>query len=80
MTDKTIEQLCKDLEHAKEAYRSAEQRSSFARNEATDALNRLNQAQKALEARMLTLAKDAPHESDWGKKRMDDKPLVGSIP
>lgn len=40
-------------------------RSRDARNSETDALNRLNEAQKAFDEYVVALKKNAPTESDW---------------
>ena len=56
-----------DLAVAVDAYKSAEQRLAIARNEATTALNRLNDVQKALDVAVAELQKTAPRESDWAR-------------
>jgi hypothetical protein len=68
MSEKTLDELVKDLQLAKESYESAQQRERFARNETTSCLNRLNAAQKAVDARMQTLRKHAPRDSDWARE------------
>lgn len=78
MTDKTIQQLCDELTAATREFNEAEKKESWARSETTICKNRLNQAQKALEARMTTLAKDAPRDSDWGQRRFSGKPVSGT--
>lgn len=76
MTDKTIQELAEDLERCHKSYVTAAQNASVAQNHATDALNRLNSAQKAFEARMETLRKNAPHDSDWGRARLNRHALT----
>lgn len=66
---KTITDLHNDIVHAAQAHQSAQQRASIARNEETDALNRLNQAQKAFDAAIAELKKQAPRDSEWKRER-----------
>jgi len=47
-------------------------RAQQARNQETDALNRLNEAQKAFDEYVVVLRKNAPTSSDWRKA---DQPL-----
>ncbi len=62
---KTIGELHTDLEQAGKSYESARQRASMARNEEADARNKLNQAQKAFDAAVAEMKKQAPCDSDW---------------
>lgn len=50
---------------AKEAFEAAEKAESAARNVATDARNRLNEAQRAFDKAVVALRVDAPRASDW---------------
>jgi hypothetical protein len=69
MTDKTMQQLCEEMAAAEVAYNQAERAESQARSNACNAKNKLNACQKAVEARMQTMLKNAPADSDWGAKR-----------
>lgn len=69
MTDTSMDQLLADLTSARAVYDDAVRTESVARNECCTALNRLNAAQKAVSARMATLMKDAPRESNWARER-----------
>lgn len=63
--DEKIEDLLKAQREAALAYEAAEQRESLACSECTDALNRLNAAQRAVDAALAEIRKTAPHRSDW---------------
>ena len=69
MSEKTLAELVYELEGAVADHASAKRTEEAARNEATDALNALNSAQKAVDAHMEKLRKDAPHNSDWKQTR-----------
>jgi hypothetical protein len=70
MTDTpTLADLEKSLVTTTERYRSAENRAATARREETDALNSMNAAQKALDARLAEMRKTAPRGSDWNSCR-----------
>lgn len=70
MTEGTsLADLEKSYREAKEAHETARRESSRAQSVECDALNRLNDAQKALDAAYLKLVSDAPHRSDWGQRR-----------
>ena len=53
------------LRKASDEYAEASRVSADARNRATDALNRLNIAQRAITDMMVELKKSSPRESDW---------------
>lgn len=54
-----------DLNVAKEAFDSADATLCRARNERTDALNRLNVCQKTVDDLLAELRKQSPRDSDW---------------
>lgn len=60
-----IGKLYANVDAACREYRELEQAASFASNRATDALNKLNQAQKAMDAALAELRKKAPRSTDW---------------
>lgn len=67
--EKSIGDLAKEVALLRESYAAAEQRESFARNEATDTLNKLNEAQKAFDQAAAELRKNAPRRSDWHSRQ-----------
>lgn len=77
MAEKTMEELLQALQFADAAYQSAANRASIARSEEIDTRNRLNAAQKAVSARMDTLMKNAPRDSDWGQVRCMRNAVTG---
>lgn len=62
---RTLGELERELAQAAEKHAQLCKETSMARNRETDALNRLNQIQKAIDARVAELRKGAPRESDW---------------
>lgn len=62
---KDIATLAEALKKADEEYVAAKKEESFARNAATDALNKLNQAQKAFDAAVESIRDAAPFDSEW---------------
>ena len=68
MREKTMNELVEDLEFSTASLAAAEQRESYARQETTACRNQVNQAQKALSARMQTLRKNAPRDSAWERE------------
>lgn len=62
---KSIAALAEELTKADEEYVAAKKEESFARNATTDALNKLNQAQKAFDAAVESIRDAAPFDSDW---------------
>jgi hypothetical protein len=68
MSDKTLEQLVVELTQATEALTEASKNEDIARQETTSARNKVNAAQKALDARMDTLRRKAPWNTDWSNK------------
>lgn len=65
MSQVTVEQAARELEVALSGYDSARGEAARHRNLETDALNRLNAAQKAFDAAVAALRKTAPLGSDW---------------
>lgn len=63
----TFAELEKELADATTASASAEQAESLARVRATDARNRVNAAQRAVDMRVAEMKKAAPAGSDWSK-------------
>ena len=63
--EKSISELVSDLKDATSAFNEAEGVESRARLDKTTAINRMNNAQKALDAAILALKKEAPRDSDW---------------
>jgi len=60
-----ILKLASELQDANSAYISAKDRTQIARGEETTALNRLNDAQKRLDAAMAEIRSVAPYDSHW---------------
>ena len=70
MTDKpSLADLEKALNAATEHFRSTSARAAAVRREETDATNRMNDAQKAFDARIDEMRKAAPQGSDWKSDR-----------
>lgn len=67
--DKSLGALERELKDAQAAHAEAVSATGVARRAETNALNRLNQAQKAFDERVLTLRASASADSDWGNKR-----------
>lgn len=63
--DFKIEDLLVEVRAASDAYEAAKQREQFARNECTDALNKLNATQRAVDAALENQRIIAPRGSDW---------------
>lgn len=61
----------KDLAAAQDAFASADREESVARSRRTDALNRLNAAQRAFIAAAEEVAKAQPPDSDIGRSRRE---------
>jgi hypothetical protein len=57
--------LVSDLADAAKAREEAERAESLARSVSTDALNRLNAAQRAFDAAVAEMKKKAPRDSNW---------------
>jgi hypothetical protein len=55
------------LSAAKEAFEDADRREMAARSARTDALNRLNAAQKHFDKLIAGIKSHAPRDSDWKK-------------
>lgn len=60
-----IQTLTRAVVEAQAAHATARQEEERARGSTTSALNRLNAAQKQLDAALADLRKDASYESDW---------------
>lgn len=69
-TEKTLQELVADVEAATREYVEADKRESAARAAEVDAVNRLNNAQKALDAYVDGLRSRAPRGSDWKRPPM----------
>lgn len=65
--------LVKDLLAATETLERAMQRERDATSESCACRNRVNEIQRALDAAMAELRKDAPRQSDWADQRMRQK-------
>lgn len=63
--EKTLAEMERELLDAKDAYVGLEKEASFARNKATDARNRLNDAQKQFDAGLVALRKSMPSGTGW---------------
>lgn len=63
-----MDKLLDELAEATENLHHAARRASLARAEETDATNRLNAAQKAVDAQMAELRAKAPRGSDWADR------------
>lgn len=66
---KSLGALERELKDAVAAHTEAAGATGIARRAETAALNRLNEAQKAFDARVAELRAAAPWDSDWGNKR-----------
>jgi len=64
-----IPALVKEMHEACAALEAAEKSESIARSISTTARNRLNEAQKAIDAALSTMRRRAPRDSDWGQAR-----------
>lgn len=60
--------IFEDLAAARQNYENAKTESDAARRKEIEALNRLNEAQKTVEAEMEKLRKEHPSASDWGSR------------
>lgn len=67
---KSIQSAMNELEEAHNQYDSAHSDSRAANLRETEALNRLNNAQKKFDAAVDAIKKDAPCRSDWRNKRV----------
>lgn len=67
MSTKTVQGALDDLALKRATYDDLLQRERFARNAATDARNRLNEAQKAFDAAVAAVRDKPPWDSDWAK-------------
>lgn len=56
-----------ELANAIERHAQAQRRASEARGEECAALNRINEAQKKVDALVQTMKKQSPRESDWNR-------------
>lgn len=69
MNEPSIATLVANLTAATAALCEAEKKESFARSDRNNCINRLNEAQKALDAAIEKLRKDAPQSSDWKSRQ-----------
>lgn len=67
--EKALAQLISELEAATREYESAERAENLARTTETNAVNRLNRAQAAVDAHLEGLRGKAPNRSDWSSAR-----------
>lgn len=67
MSTKTVQGALDDLTLKRATYDDLLQRERFATNATTDALNRLNEAQKAFDAAVAAVRDKPPHDSDWAR-------------
>jgi hypothetical protein len=63
-----MQHLINELKEAQNALETAEKRTAIARNEQCNALNRVNNAQKAIDAAILELRKGSPRQSEWKRR------------
>lgn len=66
----SLADLLRVLVAATDAHEAAQRHTSIARNEENTALNRLNDAQKRIDALIDEQRKKAPRDSDWGQQRI----------
>lgn len=72
-----LEKLFEELDLAEETYRVALEREREARGRASDALNKLNLAQKEVDKRIAEMKAKAPRDSEWKQRerRNEAKPV-----
>lgn len=68
-----MEKLLNDLAAATENYKAANLRAADARREETDAVNKLNDAQKAVDVAMVEMQSKAPVGSNWHSSFTSDR-------
>jgi exonuclease VII small subunit len=73
---KTLNDLSVDLNAAMNAHAEAEEQSKAADRNLTAARNRLNAAQKALDAAVDELRSKAPWNTEWHSKRHPGHPVT----
>ena len=73
-TNRSLEELVQEVTSAVAALGEAQHILSRARNEEMTCLNRLNNAQKEIDALLLGLRKSAPRESSWGASAVQQYP------
>lgn len=61
--------LFEELRMAMDQHESATRQADIARGEQTDALNRLNKAQQAIDKAVDEARKNAPRDTDWKRER-----------
>jgi len=66
--NKLLDEAICNFAGATDAYITAKQFASEARNRETTCLNRVNEAQKKIDELIVTLKKEAPRDSDWNRK------------
>lgn len=74
---KTLTDLSTELNAAMAAHSEAEEHSKAADRELSTARNRLNAAQKALDAAMDEMRSKAPWNTEWHSKRHPGQPVTG---
>lgn len=75
--EKSLADMASEYERAKSNYDDAERAVSNARSHETKCLNKLNAAQKAWDAHVEKLRKEAPRASDW--KQSDRRRETASV-
>jgi len=65
MNELSIEQAAQEVRDAQERWEQAHREAESRRADETDALNRLNAAQKKLDQAIHALKQDAPRNTDW---------------
>lgn len=63
-----MDELLNELAAATETLKAAERNASEARRVETNAINRLNNVQKAVDTKLAELRAKAPRGSDWASK------------
>ena len=71
--EQTLAELEDEYRKRVEIWEDAKEAASIASRTETDALNRMNAAQKRLTAYMDGLLKSAPYQSEWGRERKERK-------
>lgn len=65
---RTLAELTAELDDAGLALRAAQAQTGHARRAETEAINRLNEAQKVFDAKMDEMRANAPRGSDWANR------------
>lgn len=65
---KTLQELTAELDDADLALQAAQAQTGHARRAETEATNRLNEAQKAFDAKVAEMRSTSPRGSDWANR------------